>query len=456
MSNTTTPSPQPGDRPEESPHQPTQRGPVGGQAVGRWLRSRTTWVAVVFAGLAGSIMAFSYIGGLVDPVGHQHDAPIGVVNLDAGASADGQSVAAGDELQDKLTSTETHMFDWQVLDTREEAERRLRNNTLWGAIVVPESFSSDIVDIGASPDDADPASLVVLTNEGSGNYQTAAFQELYQSAVEEASHDTAEMLAQQLDQAGVTISPDAAAVVGQPVVSDVHAVVELPDKAGRGIAPFYLTIIVTLTGFLAANLTSIGTDLLRGRQQLAFMGRHLNLAVADGRPGSAWAFKVIGTVLAAALGGALAVFTAHGIVGMDLDSPLKAYGWAMLCAATIGMITLVFLSVFGLVGQLLGVLFTTIFGVPSALAIYPKEALPGFFEFLSSWHPMRYVSDGMRSIAFYDGTGAGLGKALVVMLIWLVAAFIVGSLVAWWSDRRHPLPSDPAPTDRDVTPAAAG
>ena len=423
---------------------PGNDGVVGRRAVQRWLASRVTWVAILLAVAAGCIMASSYIGGLVNPVGNQHDAPIGVVNLDAGASAEGQDVDAGDELQQKLTSTETHMFDWQVLDSRDEAERRLRNNTLWGAIVIPESFSSDIVDIGASAGDADQAGLVVLTNEGGGSYPTAVFQDLYQEVVDEASQDTARMLANQLDQAGETVSPDAAAVLGQPVVSDVHAVVELPDRSGRGIAPFYLTIIATLTGFMAANVISIGTDFMRGRTHLEMMGRIIPLKRASGRPGSAWVFKVVGTVLGAALGGAAAVFTAHGLVGMDLDAVAKTYGWAMLSAATIGVVTLVFLAVFGLLGQLLGVLFTTIFGVPSALAIYPEQALPGFFQFISGWHPMRYISDGMRSVAFYDGSGAGLGKALDMMLIWLVAALVVGSLVAWWSDRRHPLSRESA------------
>lgn len=82
-------------------------------------------------------------------------------------------------------------------------------------------------------------------------------------------------------------------------------------------------------------------------------------------------------------------------------------------------------------------LFTTIFGVPSALGVYPAEALPRFFRVTSLWHPMHYLTDAMRSLAFYDGrAAAGLGTALVVLTAWLVGGGLVGFGGAWAIGKR--------------------
>ena len=118
------------------------------------LRHPLTWIAVAGAALMGAVMTSSYIGGLVDPVGHLQDAPIGFVNADAGdASA---------QLQEQVTASGGGRVDWQVLDSQAAAERKLRDNDLWGAIVVPDGFSAAIAAIGASPTTAQPAELLLL------------------------------------------------------------------------------------------------------------------------------------------------------------------------------------------------------------------------------------------------------------------------------------------------------
>lgn len=422
----TTPEPGETAKSEEAPRPPNP--------VRRWLRHPLTWAGIAGGALMGMVMTLSYIGGLVNPEGNLHGAPVGFVNADDGTD----QIQAGEQIQEKLTATEADMFDWQVFDSQDEVEAELEDNALWGAIVVPESFSADLVQIAASSGDASPAELTVLTNEGSGMFQPSVFENLADAAVAEASSEANGLLVAQLDQLGMEISPDNATAIGQPVAADTRAVVELPDKSGRGIAPFYLAVMVTLTGFLSASIVSVVVELLRGTEKLEIAGHELNLAVGDGGTWPVWLAKTLGVVVAAALGAVLVVWTAHGLLGMHLDAPGKAYGWAVLGSLTMGLISLVFLTWFGIAGEVLGVLFTTIFGVPAALGIYPDQAIPGFFGFLASWHPMRYLADGMRSIALYDGTGAGLGKATTVVLVWLGVALVVGAVSAKLLDRAVP------------------
>ena len=405
-----------------------------------WLRHPLTWIAVLGATLMGGIMTSSYIGGLVDPVGHLHDAPIAFVDADPGVTIGTTKLDAGDDLRKKVTATGDGKIRWKVLDSQKEAERRLRDNTIWGAIVVPDGFSAAIATMGTSPATAEQAELRILTNEGSGLFQPSFFAELSREATTQSSATVQKQLVGLLDQAGTQLSPDAAAVIGQPVVADETAVVKLPEKAGRGIAPFYLAVMITLTGFLAASIVGISVDLLRGSDRLEVLARLVDL-----RPGGIdhevgplrlWVLKVIPTAIGAALGGLCAVATALVVFGMDVSSAGKAYALGALGATAVAMVSLVFLTLFGIAGELLGVLFTTIMGVPAALGIYPSQAIPAVFRFIATWHPMRYLSDGMRSIAFYDASGAGLGRGVTVVAVWLVGAVVVGGLAAWLLDRR--------------------
>lgn len=402
-----------------------------------WLRRPLTWLAVGAAGLLGMVMTFSYIGGFLDPLGHLSDAPIAVVNEDAGVP--GQDLAAGEQVQQELTShDEGGAIDWQVLSSRDEAVRRLRDNEIWGALVLPQSFSADIAAIGAGAATgtaAPPAELEVLANEGAGLFPDSFFERLSTTAAASASEAVNQQLVGILSQGGVTVAPAAAASVGQPVVADRTAVVALPDKAGRGLAPFYLAVMIGLTGFLAASIANIVVDLERGTEHLELMGHELDLTVGDGRPWARFVAKAVCTEVGAAAGALLAVLTAVGILGMDVSSAPRTYAVAVLGGTAVGLLSLVFLLLFGLAGELLGVLFTTIFGVPSALGVYPEEALPGVFRWIATWHPLRYLTDALRSIAFFDGSGAGLGRGVTVLAIWLVVAALLAVAIAGLQER---------------------
>jgi YhgE/Pip-like protein len=400
------------------------------------MRRPLVWIAVLAAALMGALMTSSYIGGLIDPVGHLDNAPMGFVNADPGVG----QLNVGAEVQQKITSVGDGKIEWKVLKSQAEAEKQIRDNELWGAIVVPEDFSASIAQIATAPAGAKAAQLDLLANEGSGLFQPAMFTEFSTEATTEISATVQQQIAGLMAQTGAQISPADAAVVGQPVVANRTAVVELPTKAGRGIAPFYLAVMITLTGFLAASIVGIGVDLLRGSERLELFARTLDL-----RPGGVdteippmklWVVKAVPTAIGALLGGLCAVFTALVIFGMDVASAPKLYAVGALGAVTVAMISLVFLTLFGLVGELLGVLFTTIFGVPAALGIYPYQAVPGFFRWVSSWHPMRYLSDSTRSIAFYDASGAGLARGVTIVAIWLVGAVVVGAACAYLLGRR--------------------
>lgn len=108
----------------------------------------------------------------------------------------------------------------------------------------------------------------------------------------------------------------------------------------------------------------------------------------------------------------------------------------MLGVLVTANLVLFFLTAFDEAGLIPAVLFTTIFGVPSAGGVYPFEMLPGFFRFLAAWLPLRYMTDGTRSLQFFDGrTEVGLGAALGVLGAYVVIATVLGGATAVLIDR---------------------
>jgi uncharacterized phage infection (PIP) family protein YhgE len=237
----------------------------------------------------------------------------------------------------------------------------------------------------------------------------------------------------------VKLDPSGAAHIGRPVRIVTIDEVSVTGKTGRGLAPFYTGVMVTLSGFLATSVASLMVDVLRGSHRLELLGDELEVEVEvrNDRPLEAWATKAILAVAGAVVAGLGVTVVGVEVLGMPTASFWQSFAVAALGASAIALVTLVFLTLFGIGGELLGVLFTTIFGVPSALGVYPAEALPGFFRFVASWHPMHYLTDAFRSLTFYDGRGAaGLSTALAVLIAWWVGAALLGLVSAVLIDRR--------------------
>jgi ABC-type polysaccharide/polyol phosphate export permease len=148
----------------------------------------------------------------------------------------------------------------------------------------------------------------------------------------------------------------------------------------------------------------------------------------------------------AALGGAGVAWMAIGILGAHADRPFEALLLAMAGVLAMMWFAQVFLVAFGLVGDLLVLLLTTIFGVPSARGVYPAEALPTFFQVIGAVLPLRWLTDGMRSAFFYGGTAAsGLRGAWVAIAAYALVSLALGAVVARTAARRaRPAPEPPA------------
>ena len=205
-----------------------------------WLRHPLTWVAVLGAALMGALMVSSYIGGLLDPEGHLENAPIGFVNADAGVTVGATRLNAGDQVEKQVVASGGGKIDWQVLKSQAAAKDKLRDNELWGVIVVPPDFSKDIARIAAQPTGASSAQLLILQNQGSGLFQPSVFDKLSAAAVVETNKTVQAQLVGLLAKSHPQISPTDAAVVGQPVTATTEAVI----RVAREVGPWHRAVLL--------------------------------------------------------------------------------------------------------------------------------------------------------------------------------------------------------------------
>ena len=382
-------------------------------------------VAFLLAAVAmGAVMTLSYLGAFLDPVGNARDLPVAVVNEDAGVSVSGRRVNLGARAIGALMSPRSPLGDaveWTLLSSRSQALARIGEDKAFAAVVIPVDYSRRIAAVAAPARGLPVATKVtVLTNLAAGSFARSATQELATSAVMGVSMQ----IARQLAATGPGGSPAEIAHRLDDAVQ-VRAVEASPagGKSARGLAPFYFALMLGLAGFVGTVMISVGVEFMNGHLPLDLFALRLRRPETGHSRTRLWATKLVLALALAVFAGVLQTVLAVNVLGMTATSPVRLGLFAVLATAAAAMVTLAFLVPFGLAGSLLGILFITIVGVPTSGGPYPIEMLPGVFRFLAEWLPLRYMTDGARSLVFFDGRlAAGLGTA-----IWVLATYTVGA-----------------------------
>jgi hypothetical protein len=155
---------------------------------------------------------------------------------------------------------------------------------------------------------------------------------------------------------------------------------EMGTHNGRGLAPLYFAVVLTLGGFIGADAVSLGTDFLTGEGTLGGAIARIRGAPYTGAgPLTIWAAKMILTAIMSIVAGLLSSWLAIGWLDMHAPAPWTITGFATLGVLVTAVLTIFLLTAFGTVGLLFGVLFTTILGVPSSGGVFPLTMVPDFY-----------------------------------------------------------------------------
>ncbi|MCL6438973.1 MAG: ABC transporter permease [Rubrobacteraceae bacterium] len=310
--------------------------------------------------------------------------------------------------------------------TRERVLRNVRkmgNNVPPGAVSavadpVRGKISKAKVSGGAAtlPAPPKPAKIEVLTNPASGQGGRIASNILL-GLVSGVSRETGERLVKMAGEQGVSLPPELATVVGDPVRADVTEVVGVGKNSGAGGMPFFLAFFAGIAGVIgAAAVYTVPSRIPGGPVSSA--GRWTAWLLL----GAAFSGAFSAVEVAVAFG----LLDAHRSVGVG-----EVYGFLVLCTSSMLFVTLVLARAFGYAGLVLSLIGNILLGLVSSGGFEPLQALPGAYQVYSEWLPMRHAVDGLRALLFYGGRmAAGLEGALWVLGAYALGAAVLGYAIA--------------------------
>ncbi|MCC3767454.1 YhgE/Pip domain-containing protein [Streptomyces sp. UNOC14_S4] len=427
------------------------------------LRSPQLWIGTgLIVAVVATLFSLLYMGGNVNPKGHLRDLPIALVNSDEGGQTGGKRLNLGDQVVSGIEKSAegNRSIDWQVL-SKQEADKRLGQGKLFGALVVPPDFTASVAGLSA-PQQKQPArpKLTVLTNQSAGSIGSSMASQATQKAAHGASAQLGKQLLGQANSQGAKLAPAAQLMLADPVTVEVADGHPLGTHSAMGLSAFYYALILVVCGMLGANAVHSQVDTalgylhadfgpIRRRKPLQHTSRVRTLAV--------------GTVLMLGLSvvmGSLVELATVGILGMDAGHLGLLWLYSVVAIAAVGVSALALLAAFGVPGMLLSAIVFVAMAVPSSGATVPLQALPDFFRTLAEFEPLRQLTGGMRSILYYDAQAdAGLTRAWVSMGIALAAGLLFGFAATRIYDRkglhRIPRPTGAAEPAADAEPAPA-
>lgn len=241
------------------------------------------------------------------------------------------------------------------------------------------------------------------------------------------SQATSERLTQAAGEQGAQLTPEVAAVIGDPVRANVTEAEPVGDNSGNGQSPFFLAFLANLAGFGGAAVVFF--RVARVADSLASRG------MRPSRVGLWTVMILLGGLYTALVAGA-EVGVTFGVVGVDHEADLlPVFLFVVLAIAAIMAVVMLLVALFGTAGIGIAAIFGVLLGLVSAGGLAPIEALPGFYQAYADWLPLRYINDGLRSLIFFDGrSAAGLGDAFRVLGGYLVGSVVLGYLAAFVKD----------------------
>lgn len=416
----------------------------------RFALSPHTWLVpmVIILGLAVLFPAV-YLVATVDPQDHLENMPVALVVESQTTDQIDLARTVADAIRDH--DTEGRLALQTV--TAEELDRRMANDEVAGAIVIPATFNADLKTLlPGSEEDATPPTINVRTNAGDGGISTGLLTGNVTPLLTGIDEQVGQQLLGSARSSGAPLSPAQERLLAAPFEVHTEPYAPLPEKAGLGTSAFYYALILVLLGFVGASTVSPTVDSVLG-----FFPSELGPLVAR-RPYIAITRRQtllikLGIMITASPVAALIVEVVAGlVVGVPISSPLQLWALSTTAIAAIGVSVMSVFAIFGSgIGSIANTLFFIALSMTASGGTVPVTALPPFFRFLATFEPFRPVLQGVRAIFYFDAEpAAGLTAAWIHIGIGLVIGVLLGLVVTTLYARkqmftRHPRPA-PAPS----------
>ncbi|MFI6447210.1 YhgE/Pip domain-containing protein [Kitasatospora sp. NPDC050543] len=408
---------------------------------GQVLRNPRIWVfPTVLVGLLALLLSLIYMGGVLDPRGHLHRMPIGLVNADQGAVVAGQQTNLGARVTAGIAAAPDpeEQISWRQLD-QAGAMQGLASGKLCAVLEVRPDFTAAVAQLGATtglPEAPQPR-MTVFTNPGAGSLASSLATSIAQQAAHQASLELGRTLLAQLPQQGAQATNAERIQLADPATIDSAVGHPIGSHSGLGLTAFYYTLLLVLSGFLGANIIANGVDVSLGYAASELGPWRTQLPTVPITRTRTLMITCTMSVVLSLLTSSLVMLACVTILGMDASHLPLLWVFSVCASAAVGLGVQALLAAFGGIGQLISMFVFIALSLPSSGATIPLQALPGFYRWLSEFEPMRQLTDGVRAILYFDAQGeAGLTRAWIMIAIGVVAALAFGFAMTTYYDRK--------------------
>jgi YhgE/Pip-like protein len=385
------------------------------------------------------VMTLVYLGSVVDPAGHLHGLPVGIVNDDSGATVNGDRVDLGQSVAGELERSPAltrrlalHPGDLVAVEHQMNLARE------YAAVVIPAGFSVSLLAINSPTavrgESLSGRTIEVLTNPRAGTLGVS----LATGVRAPALTDVSAAIGRQLRATSRgRLSGAVDELISDPVKLTQIAYRPLPRHTALGLSAFYLALLTTFCGFLGASVVHVAIDSVLGYATTEIGPRwHLRQPVPITRWRTLLAKWAVVLPLTVILTG-LMLLAARWILHMATPHLGELWLLTWFAAAVVAIGTLVLFAALGTLGQLIALLIFIYLALASSGGTVPLQALPGSLRILAEFEPLRQIIGGTRSILYFDArAAAGLTRAFVLTAIGLVFWTALGAAVTNWYDRK--------------------
>lgn len=409
-------------------------------SIGKAFQAPSVWLPpLALVALLVFVMTLVYFGSVVDPAGHLHGLPVGIVDEDAGQAVGSQQIDFGRQIAAGLADSAALRSRLSMRSSSLAAiRRRMDLGTEYAAVVIPAGFSYSLLSVAGESRPrggvAGRPTIELLTDPRAGTLGVSLATGVLEPALAEAS----QRIGQQLSKSpGAHASDAVEAMLSDPVTINAVVYRPLPRHTALGLSAFYIALLTVFCGFLGGTIVHVALDSVLGyaatelgprwsqRQPVEISRWHTLLAK--------WLLAIPLTLL---LSGVM-LFVAYVILDMSTPHFWELWLLAWFAAAVVAIGTLVLFAALGTLGQLIALLVFVYFALASSGGTVPLQALPGFFRFLAEFEPLRQILGGVRSILYFDARGAaGLTRAFVASAIGLAFWVVLGASITNLYDRK--------------------
>jgi YhgE/Pip-like protein len=294
--------------------------------------------------------------------------------------------------------------------------------------------------VGPLPKTPEPAEIEVLTNPSAGQTAALPAQNVSTGIVQAVSRATSERISERAGELGAQVTPEVAAVIGNPVRAEVSEAQPIGPDSGNGQSPFFLAFLANLSALIGGAVVFFGAgDAAKGLEARGLRPSRTGL----------WTVRLLMGLVYAALVAGVELWVAFGAVGIEHEaSTAQVYLFLAFAVAAVLTVTMLLAAALGPAGVGVSAVLVVILGLVSSGGLAPLEALPPFYQAYADWLPLRYVVDGLRSLLFYDGSldaarlEGGLRDALWFLgdggrseaagledAVWMLGAYLAGAAV---------------------------